>query len=303
MKNLNFAIRSVLIATIFLFILALPIGAFAAQIEHNNITQISGDIYIQEDEVILGDVVNLHGNTTVAGRVHGNIVNVWGDVILLDGSTVSGDIVVLAGKVQRNGSATLDGSIINKSFDNREYSNYGKNDHSVITSLIQLLGLLGATVLAISIFPKSLNTMSTELTRDLLRIFLIGLAAWILLPFVLLVLTITIIGIPIMILLVLLIPLIFIISALVCSIALGTTRLRPMLSNTFNWAKEPNLLIEGLLGILTLWLVSQAPFVGWLVAPITAIFGMGVLISTKFGTNRPWFPKKIKNRDERDIYE
>ena len=295
--------RSCLLIFITCFMLLASSGSSFAEEYYDDITQISGNVYIKENEIVLGDIFNLRGNTTIAGVVKGDIVNIWGDVSLLDGASVSGDIVVMSGTVHREGSVSFDGSIINQSLDAFNYRKPANQGHEISTAIIQFLGFLAIIALGISIFPNSVSVMASELRNDWGRVFLIGFVAWILYPFVLLVFTVTIIGIPLTILLVLLIPVIFVVSALLCSVALGKFRLRPMLGKSFDWAKEPNLLIEGLLGMTILWLASKVPFVGWLVLPITAIFGLGILLTTKFGTNKPWFSKNSKKNNRGEFYE
>ncbi|MDW7675878.1 MAG: hypothetical protein SCK28_15240, partial [Bacillota bacterium] len=127
-----------------------------------------------------------------------------------------------------------------------------------------------------------------------------GLAAWVIYPFAILVLVLTIIGIPIAILLAMLIPVIYLIGLITTAIALGNGRIREMLGNSFTWAKEPNILIGAIIGVLVLWLVGKAPIVGALVIPIVAVLGMGVALTTKFGTNKPWFKGSQKKKTDMD---
>lgn len=288
---------------IFCFTLLVPSGIGSAEQYFDDITQVNGDLYIQENDIVHGDIFNLRGNTTIAGTVKGDIVNVWGDVILLDGASVSGDIIVTAGKVHREGNVSLNGSIVNQSFDSFKRAMPSNLGQRIFSAGVQFLGFLAFVALGISLFPNGLSRMASELRNDWGRVFLIGLVAWILYPFIMLVSIVTIVGIPLTIVLAMLIPVILVISALISALTLGRFHLRPMLSASFTWAKEPNLLIEGLLGMTVLWLVSMVPFVGWLVPPITAILGLGILMTTKFGTNKPWFSKNPRKNKEDDFYE
>lgn len=298
--------KSILFIAVMLLILLVPAAMSFAGEHEGGIVEFGGDIVIGEEEVVNGDVVSFNGNVTVLGQVKGDIVSFLGNVTLSDNSLVTGDVVVFKGEVLKKDTAVIGGTIVanqnlgdfnfatpaNPSQVNQNYRSHGTS--SFFSSMLQLLGLLGLVALGASIFPRHLSTMSMELSKDIMRTLLIGLAAWIIYPFTMLVLILTIIGIPVAILMGILVPIIFLLGALVSSVALGSGRLRPLLSNTFNWAKEPNILIEGLLGIFVLWLVSQAPIVGWLVIPVTGVFGLGVILTTKFGTNKPWFSKKEK---------
>ena len=285
---------------------------------YGDMVSFSGSIVINAHEIVYGNVVSFNGPIMVQGQVHGDVVSFNGNVTLQENAMVMGDVVVLNGEISRQDTAVIMGNIVtgggmggfrdfgrnfstggsNVNFNFGDHRNHHHRGTTFFSSVLQLLGLLGLAALGASLFPRHLNTMSLELTRDIFRILLVGLAAWIVYPFIMLVLIITIIGIPIALIMGLLIPLIFLLGTLVTAAALGSAGLRPMLSNTFSWAREPNLLIEGLLGVLVLWLVSQAPIVGWFVIPLAAIFGLGVIVTTKFGTNKPWFAKKEKPIDE-----
>lgn len=251
--------------------------------------------YLQVKKNISMSLLNSCRFRYTAWHVTGDVVVFKGEVLKQDTAVIGGKIVAGESlgefKILERDSGPGDSSIPSLPV-NRDYRDHGTA--TFFSSVLQLLGLLGLAALGASIFPRHLNTMSLELTKDILRTFLIGLAAWIIYPFTMLVLVITIIGIPVALIMGLLVPVIFLLGALVTAAALGSARLRPMLSNTFSWAKEPNLLIVGMLGIFVLWLVSKAPIIGWLVVPLIAIFGLGIILTTKFGTNKPWFARKEK---------
>ncbi|WP_028309299.1 polymer-forming cytoskeletal protein [Desulfitibacter alkalitolerans] len=316
---MNRVAKGILLLTVIVLLIFSLGSASLAQEAREGIVQFGGDVVISAEEIIYGDVVSFKGDVTVQGQVHGDVVSFLGNVTLSENALVTGDVVVFKGEVLKQDTTVIGGKIVagenldefkilerdsgagdtsipNLPVVKRDYRDHGTT--TFFSSVLQLLGLLGLAALGASIFPRHLNTMSLELTKDILRTFLIGLAAWIIYPFTMLVLVITIIGIPVALIMGLLIPVIFLLGALVTAVALGSARLRPMLSNTFSWAKEPNLLIEGMLGIFVLWLVSKAPIIGWLVVPLIAIFGLGIILTTKFGTNKPWFARKEKQEKQ-----
>lgn len=159
--------------------------------------------------------------------------------------------------------------------------------------IVELLGLGAITLLGLSLFGTPLTKMSHWLTINLGNVLLKGFLGWLALPFLVITLILTIIGIPIAILALFLIPVPLIVGLWVVGLFTGD-KLAPYLR--LEW--QNNLLIKGILGVITIWLAIKAPFIGFLVLPIIAIIGLGIILDSKFGTGKPWFQKKGGNNDE-----
>ncbi|MEK7315740.1 MAG: hypothetical protein AAB011_06135 [Candidatus Eisenbacteria bacterium] len=81
------------------------------QSEGNDYVRFGEDITIAEGRVIDGDVVAMGGSVTVLGRVKGNAVSVGGTVHVKGKGVVEGDVVSLGGGgVQTSDSASIGGS-------------------------------------------------------------------------------------------------------------------------------------------------------------------------------------------------
>ena len=70
-----------------------------------------GDLRIDADRSVDGDVAVLQGLATIAGHVLGRVVVVNGDLALLGGARVDSGIVVLGGRVMGRDGATIGGSV------------------------------------------------------------------------------------------------------------------------------------------------------------------------------------------------
>lgn len=70
------------------------------------------DIRVDADEVVDGDVVAIFGSVEVAGHVTGEVVSVFGSVRLLDGAIVDGDVVSVGGALDQAEGATTNGQTV-----------------------------------------------------------------------------------------------------------------------------------------------------------------------------------------------
>lgn len=71
-----------------------------------------GNVQIDENEMIDGDVVAMKGTVELAGEVEGDVVAVFGDVILSPSAYVNGDVVSVGGKIKRRIGSTVTGDIV-----------------------------------------------------------------------------------------------------------------------------------------------------------------------------------------------
>jgi hypothetical protein len=195
--------------------------------EGNDLVRFGEDITIPEGRVIEGDVVAVGGSITVLGRVKGDAVSVGGTVHVKGKGVVEGDAVSLGGGVQTSDSASVGGSDVSVGKFDFDHMNH-------LWPMIGAAGLLGTGAwlvkvlvgLGITLF---LAWISLLLLRERLehgagvvherfgRSFVTGLLGWILLVLAIpvgiitlvltgviaiVILCITIIGIPVAILLV-----------------------------------------------------------------------------------------------------
>lgn len=77
-----------------------------------DIFRFMGNVTIDADEFIRGDVVTLRGTIYVKGEVDGDVVAVFGSVELDSTAYVDGDVVSVGGKIYRENGAIVDGDIV-----------------------------------------------------------------------------------------------------------------------------------------------------------------------------------------------
>ena len=192
----------------------------------NDLVRFGEDITIPADKVIDGDVVSFGGSVTVLGRVKGDCVAIGGNVYVKDRGVVQGDATSVGGSVVTSDSATVGGSNVSIGA-----WNVGRMRH--LGPMVGAFGILGtgawlAKTLIWALIALFFAWLSLLLFRDRFvhanqtmgerfgRSFLFGLLGWVGLVFAVpvgivalllfgliavVILCVTIIGIPVAILL------------------------------------------------------------------------------------------------------
>lgn len=195
--------------------------------EGNDLVRFGEDIEIPEGRVIEGDVVAVGGSVTVLGRVKGDCVAVGGTVHIKGKGVVEGDAVSLGGGVQTSDSASVGGSDV--SVGKFDFGRMGKMMPAI--GAVGILGIGGWLIeflvgclitifvawLSLLLFRDRLEHAASRIHDRFGMSFLKGLLGWVALvlavpvgiialiltgAIAIVILCITIIGIPVAILLV-----------------------------------------------------------------------------------------------------
>jgi hypothetical protein len=264
-----------------------------------NITRIGSDIEITEDQVVVGDVVAVGGDVTVAGRVEGDVAAMGGDVHLTSTARVEGDVVCMGGRLvedegaevggQRVSGLGSPGSRVTVQGDDEIPRQRGRGDEDrVIGGLISLLLALGAAWIFAGLGGGRTTAAAATLRRAPLLcagigglVFALIVPSLVALALVVALLCITIIGIPVA-LAALLAYFLFlfvvwvwgyvIAASVVGQWALG--RRSPAVAGAIP-PPAPSILRGALIGVLIL---SGAAFVGRLLQAAGPLGGIGTLI-------------------------
>lgn len=241
-----------------------------------NITTITEDVEIQRGERIIGNVTTVSGNVTVFGEVIGNVTSAAGNIYLKDSSNIRGNVTAATGKIFRDPGADVRGTVFHG-------TKMPKIETHYFSRFTNMLGILAIVVILISILPLNVQKMIGALKMEPGRVVLVGILGWILLPFLIIISLITIIG-----------PVLVVIGAL-AAFLLGTGILGLLLGEKlvtlFKWQSD-NKILAAAVGLAALWLASLLPLAAIFIVLVSAVVGMGVVLVTKFGTNRPWFPPR-----------
>ncbi len=178
-----------------------------------NITRLGSDIEIEADQVVVGDVVALGGDVTIAGHVEGDVAAMGGDVFLKSTARIDGDVVCMGGRLEEEDGAKVGGQRVSglgardhramrdiREPERRERDRRGNDASGAIVWLLIVLGLAwaftrlgpGRTAAAVETLRHS---PGTSLGVGAL-IFALIIPSIVALALVVAILCITIIGIP-----------------------------------------------------------------------------------------------------------
>lgn len=216
--------------------------------ERKDIVKFGEDVIVGRNEVVEGDVVVIDGDATIYGYVEGGVVVVKGNIRLASTSRVDGDLVCVWGNTDVDPGASA-GSTNVFNFNKTFGKIFGHRPHSIsflllIAPLIRTLLLLGAVALIGAAFAERTRRVRRVLEKSYAKCLAVGLISVFLLPFVFVVLIITILGIPIALLL---LPL-----AVLCAFLLGVTAFGFLagewLLDRFH-INHPSLVLSAILGV------------------------------------------------------
>ena len=260
-----------------------------------DVVAIGGDVYIENGGVVKGDVVAVGGGVTIRpnGYVGGDAVAVGGKIAIEEGGTVEGDKVDLSmipvpfvrSHVFRHGQT---------------YPSFGKGLESIgklilFGPLFGVLGLMGfaiftgllllkilfqcaVAVLSIWMAPARVRVMAAYTRLEPLKVFLAGLVSAILIPITVILLLVTILGIPLIPVLLLLVFIARLFGFV--GIALWAGWFLP-------GSEQRSDMHTALLGVLVLGLLRFIPVVGLFVRIVAGFMAIGVVVMTRFGAGPP----------------
>lgn len=237
---------------------------------------------------VMGDVGCLSGNAFISGFIKGNLNVVNGNVHLSSTAEVRGNIVCLGGSVTTDPGATVNGRTLNYFKGQDAAASLSSMKAKIAGFFAKCFLLLLLVVLLFYMFPNQISEASFQLSQHATRAFFIGfstMTALVFFIFISLLLMVVVIGLPLLILL---------LAVYIAMAAFGLVIVFFRLAFSLrHWTHERMSLITALfLVTLTLALLFQIPGVRVLLAFVLLIFGTGIVIETRFGTNKHWFTRK-----------
>ena len=257
-----------------------------------------GSIAFGRDTEVFGHVLLAGGDIAVAGRLYGGLKTYGKNIVIL--GEIQGPVELSGEKIEILGSARILGDVTYTSRHKIRIDPGAQISGSVTQTSsafefphpklhipglpalrpLLLLGLLAAGALLLSLFPRFTGHALQTLNASPLKSVGLGTAIFFSLPPVILLLTLTIIGIPIALVLAAFYGAALLIGYLLTAFFVGDRLLhtaRPNVAPSFGWR------IGSLAAaLLLLWLAYTLPFVGVFIVLCALFAGLGAMVLQAF---------------------
>ncbi|MBM3310073.1 MAG: hypothetical protein FJY80_01040 [Candidatus Aminicenantes bacterium] len=292
-----------------LFLVAIPVSLGAGQNQtrfafkdeiligpeetQDNIVSLGGSVTVEGQ--VRQTVFAIGGTVTISGRVGESVVVIGGRVLLRPTAEVAKDVVILGGTLTREAGCTVGGDTVY--FKSKELSDKffkGGLLGFLSVSLLPVILIVKFVTLFIwalvafvvaMLFPRQVKLASDQVRTSFWSIFSTGLLALVAFTvFILIaaVLSIVLIGIPVLLALGFAGLVVKMFGRVAMLYFFGES-----LARGFN-RRSVSALGGAMLGLLLVGFIGFIPLFGWLFTTIINIVGWGVAIRTKFGTTENW---------------
>jgi hypothetical protein len=251
-----------------------PVGTVAAEA-----LSLRDDVLVEGH--VRGDAVSVFGDVVVApgGRVDGDVVSIAGSLDVADGATVGGDRVALG----LGGGPSLDWSTMADPHHAVGALAMSNHAHEALQGLYQrlvwLLGIAGAGVLTVGLFPHRVGRVATDIEERPLRSAFVGAsAATFLTLFAGLFALVTVgLGSPVSLVVLL---------GLGAAWLLGFVGFCQAVGDRLPFASQLHgRWLAFLVGVVLVAFASSLPWLGWLVLAGASVVGLGASIGTRMGAH------------------
>ena len=267
---------------------------------NGDLVVLGGRARLLPHSVVDGNVAIIGGEATIEGQVRGDVAAVGGTLELGASAEVEGDMVSF-GNVRRHPEAIVRGEVVTgpnaaqrlealtRMFDSRVARSphvtapvRAAGDLSWLGSLARQVLTLGTALAAAALisvlFPTHLARVTQAMTSAWLQSAGVGLLTAVVAAVLAPVLAITCIGLP---------ASFVIIVSLAAAVLLGWTgagqRLGARMARVAN-LRLTSILAETILGVALITVVTMLPCLGALVGLAVAVWGLGAVVLTRFGT-------------------
>jgi hypothetical protein len=286
-------------------VLAVPAGALAVGVEGEHeedaIVVLSGDVTVPAGETVDGVYV-ASGDVTIEGHVDGDVAVLSGDVLVR--GRIDGDLFTASGTARLLPGAVVGGDVSygdkhpDLSLDARVSGDVEKQEWPDLGGLVPWIGgflvWLAITVslavlglLLILIAPRAADALYARSRERVGPTIAIGIAIAIALPVAALLAAITILGLPLAFGLALALLPLWAVAYVVSAWALGRRLLEPPRER----------MLAFLAGLAILRVAALVPFLGFLIALVAVVVGLG-LIGAAIGAARdPRQPDPLRSPD------
>jgi len=247
--------------------------------------KIADDIHVAAGEKIEGKLVAVMGDIVIDGIVLGDVTAVLGNIKLGPKAVVEGKVNVLAGELQRDPGAIVLGKITKENFGSKLHSPESLQSwwthalsHGALLGVGRGLGwllklsfaALGFYALLALVFPSGLRRTGEVLVERPAVVVLSAFLTLLALPFLFLLLCVTIIGIPVALLV---LP-----SMIIFAVLFGQAAIQGLIGRRV-LRERGSLFVAVLVGSLIFGVLYHVPVIGLLAAMMMGALGLGCSVA------------------------
>ncbi len=278
--------------------------------EDASILRTGESLTIEAGQIVDGDAVSIGGSVTVLGEVRGDVVAIGGNVTLKDGAVVEGDAVAIGGRIRKADTARIGGQQVGMNFIPAGIIHSGHDDGGFpVFSLVALI-VIGLFLFLFGwllhvVAESRVQVTSLFLAAHPWKSLFTGLAIILLAPAAVLILFVTVVGIPVGLLVMVLLPIAHAMGFLLVAAVAGNRLLSRGDGPGWGWIKSLAIGLGLFLGIVLFGAIFRAiggflsafgwalTIFGWTVAFLAATVGLGALALSRVGryaTTEPVLP-------------
>ncbi len=294
-----------LVMIILVLALALPARAVAAvpgmlilgdtytlasgELLDENLTILGGNVVIEQDATVDGDILLLGGTLRMDGIVEGDISAAGGVLELGETAQVKGDISTAGASLRQAEGAQINGKIITETGETvSNLRSRGLNLPALVNQvltplafLVRVLVMAALAVLAVMFLPQPVERVAQTLVSQPVLSGGMGILTIIVFPLAFILTVVSILFIPLGLLGLLTLGILYLYGLIAVGYEVGR-RIAAMFH--WDWA-APVIAGVGTLAIsLVLGGLGQIPCLGWLISFLVWHWGLGAVILTRFGT-------------------
>lgn len=258
----------------------------------DNVILAGGMLDVADRAKIGRDLLVGGGTVTVAGEVKRNVTFGAGQLSILGeiGGNVSGEAdesieigpkAEILGNLEYKSSQEANIKEGAQVVGENKWTPVEKKDNKksfvsrALGKIYSSLALLVVAIVAVLLFPKKSEEVIANINSRPGKSFLYGLILLVVAPFVILLLAVTILGIPLAVILGMFYGILLYASKIYAGLWAGNRILGYI--NSKNEKKAKTLVWPVILGIFILWVLCIIPFVGFVVKIAATVFGMGAI--------------------------
>ncbi len=264
----------------------------------DNVFTIGGHVQIRG--TVNKTVIAFGGSIVIEGEVGEVVMGFGTDITLMPTARIKGDLVSFGGLLNKQPGTIIEGDTVYLKADEGigkliQQALLGRTGISLIPFLIIVRMIMAfiwfiLAVLLLALFPRQITSAADQIRRSFWPVFGIGALGIVIFSGLVLfsaLLSLALIGLPILVSLIIIGVIIKIFGQVVLFYFFGET-----LYKAFRHKPTPPFLAVSL-GFLLVTFIGMIPILGALFSLILSIIGWGVVIRTKFGNTANWFKKAV----------